>query len=248
MSDLRKRMIREMQLRNFSSGTQENSLYAVSDLAKYYHRSPDKIDAEEIKNYLIYLLTKRKYTAGSCQSIISGLRFFYNVVLGCKLTSVSIPTLKQEKHLPEILNTQELERLFCATNNPKHRVLITTYNAGLRVSEVVQLKVTDIHSERMLIRVNQDKGKKDRYAILSRRLLREMREYWKIKRPPVWLFPGRESAKPLTVRSAQIIYAKAIKKAEIKHRGGSHTLKHCFATHLLEAGTDYSHHPTFNGA
>lgn len=239
MSELRKRMIREMQLRNFSSGTQRAYLRAVAGLAEYCHRSPDRIRTEEIQDYIVHLLSERKLAVGSCHGIITGLRFFYTVVLGHSGASAAIPQVKKVTRLPEILSSEQLERLFAAPRNPKHRVLLmTAYSGGLRVSELVHLKVADIHSDRMMIRVEQGKGRKDRYTLLSKRLLSELRSYWKIKRPPVWLFPGIHLHKPGCPRMAQKAYAQAVSKAGIKRRGGIHTLRHCFATHLLEAGED----------
>jgi len=239
MSELRKRMIRDMELRNFSPGTQRAYLRAVADLAKYYHRSPDTIKPEEIQDYVVYLLSERKLAVGSCHSIITGLRFFYTVTLKQDEASVPIPQVKRVTRLPEILGSEQLERVFAAPRNPKHRVLLmTAYSAGLRVSELVHLKVTDIHSDRMMIRVDQGKGKKDRYTLLSKRLLGELRAYWKIKRPAVWLFPGIKRHEPLCARMAQKVYAQAVANAGITRKGGIHTLRHCFATHLLEAGED----------
>ncbi len=239
MSELRKRMIRDMQLRNLSAGTQRGYLRAVADLAEYYHRSPDRIGTEEIQDYIVHLLSERKLAVGSCHAIITALRFFYTVTLKQDGASVSIPQIKRVTRLPEILGPDQLERLFAAPRNPKHRVLLmTAYSGGLRVSELVNLKVTDIHSDRMMIRVDQGKGKKDRYTLLSKRLLGELRAYWKMKRPAVWLFPGIKRYKPLCARMAQKAYAKAVAKAGITRKGGIHTLRHCFATHLLEAGVD----------
>ena len=239
MSELRKRMIRDMQSRNFSTGTQRAYLRAVAGLAKYYHRSPDTIKPEEIQDYVVHLLSERKLAVGSCHGVITGLRFFYTVTLKQDGASVPIPQVKRETRLPEILSPEQLEKLFAAPRNLKHRVLLmTAYSAGLRVSELVHLKVTDIHSDRMMIRVDQGKGKKDRYTLLSKRLLGELRAYWKIKRTAVWLFPGIKRHKPLCARMAQKVYAKAVAKAGITRKGGIHTLRHCFATHLLEAGED----------
>jgi len=239
MSELRKRMIRDMQLRNFSSGTQRAYLRAVAGLAQYYNCSPDTIGAEQIQDYIVYLLSERKLAVGSCHGIITGLRFFYTVTLRQDGASVSIPQIKRETRLPQILGPEQLERVFAAPRNPKHRVLLmSAYSAGLRVNELVHLKVTDIHSDRMMIRVEQGKGKKDRYTLLSKRLLEELRRYWKIKRPTVWLFPGIKRHKPLCARMAQKVYAQAVAKAGITRKGGIHTLRHCFATHLLEAGVD----------
>jgi site-specific recombinase XerD len=146
--------------------------------------------------------------------------------------------MRGSKRLPEILSGKELERLFGVTTNIKHRVLLmTAYAGGLRVSEVVRLKVTDIHSDRMMIRVEQGKGRKDRYTLLSERLLGELRAYWKLKHPDPWLFPGHSNL-PMTREMAHHIYVTAVKKAGLRRQGGIHTLRHCFATHLLEAGVD----------
>jgi site-specific recombinase XerD len=231
-------MIRDMQLRNFSPETQRGYITSVSGLSKHYRRSPDKISPEEIQDYIIYLLNVRQIAVGSCQTVVTGLRFFYTVTLGQGKSSVPIPPIKNARRLPEILSANELERMFAALSNIKHRMLLmTTYAGGLRVSEVVRLKVTDIHSDRMMIRVEQGKGRKDRYTLLSKRLLDELRDYWRIKRPDRWLFPGRSNGL-MTREMAWQIYVKAVKKAGIKRRGGIHILRHCFATHLLEAGVD----------
>jgi site-specific recombinase XerD len=232
-------MVRDMQLRNFSPGTQRGYLRAVTGLAEYYHRSPNSIGPKEIQDYIVYLLSERELAVGSCHAIITALRFFYTVTLEQDGASVAIPQIKRETRLPEILGPEQLERVFAAPRNPKHRVLLmTAYSGGLRVNELVHLKVTDIHSDRMMIRVDQGKGKKDRYTLLSKRLLGELRSYWQIKRPAVWLFPGIKRHKPLCARMAQKAYAKAVAKAGITRKGGIHTLRHCFATHLLEAGVD----------
>ncbi|NIQ12003.1 MAG: tyrosine-type recombinase/integrase [Gammaproteobacteria bacterium] len=239
MSELRKRMIRDMQSRNFSPGTQRAYLRAVAGLAKYYHRSPNTIKPEEIQDYVVHLLSERKLAVGSCHAVITALRFFYTVTLKQDGASVDIPQIKRETRLPEILSPEQLEKLFAAPRNPKHRVLLmTAYSGGLRVNELVHLKVTDIHSDRMMIRVDQGKGKKDRYTLLSKRLLGELRSYWQIKRPAVWLFPGIKRQKPLCSRMAEKVYTQAVAKAGITRKGGIHTLRHCFATHLLEAGED----------
>ena len=148
---------------------------------------------------------------------------------------LNLPPRKDRKRLPQVLSVEELQRLFRAMRRPKHRVLLmTTYSAGLRVSEVVRLQPRDIESDRMLIRVHQGKGKKDRYTLLSSRLLTELRAYWKIRRPPQWLFPGRDLSQPMAVRTAQQIYMTAKAKANLQRGAGIHTLRHCFATHLLD--------------
>ena len=238
MSQLRQKMIRDMELRNFSPNTQKSYITSVAGLAKHYHRSPEAIAPEEIQDYIIFLLKVRETAVGSCQTIGTGLRFLYTVTLGQDESRIPIPKIKNSRRLPDIFSRNELERMFAAVSNIKHRALLmTTYSGGLRVSEVVHLKVTDINSDRMMIRVEQGKGRKDRYTLLSKRLLEELRNYWKIKRPDLWLFPGR-SNNPMTREMAHHIYVTATKKAGVKRRGGIHTLRHCFATHLLEAGED----------
>ena len=239
MSELRKRMIRDMQVRNFSPLTQKGYLRSVTHLARYYNCSPDKISTDKVHDYLAYLLIEKKVAVGTYHVIITGLRFFYTVTLKLDKEKVPIPSLKKVTRLPEVLCVEEVERLFNATDYPKQKALLmTVYSAGLRVSEVVNLKVTDIQSDRMSLRVNHGKGGKGRYTLLSERLLQELRAYWKIKRPPVWLFPGRNLHKPMTTRIAQHYYEKAAEKAGINKTGGIHTLRHCFATHLLESGVD----------
>jgi site-specific recombinase XerD len=238
MTTLRQKMIRDMQLRNFSPATQKNYINSVSGLAKHYNRSPDRIRPVEIQDYIVYLLTVRKIAVGSCHTFITGLRFFYTVTLEQDPSRAPIPPIKYVRRLPDIHSGKELEKLFAAERNIKHRVmLMTAYGGGLRASEIVHLKITDIHSDRMMIRVEQGKGRKDRYTLLSKRLLEELRHYWKIKQPEPWLFPGY-SNRPLTREMAYHIYAKAAQKAGIKRKGGIHILRHCFATHLLEAGVD----------
>lgn len=239
MSPLRKKMIRDMQLRNYAPGTQQSYITAVAGLAKHFHQSPDTISPEQIQDYILHLLRDRELAVGSCHTIITGLRFFYTVTLGLDQTSVPIPPIKSTSCLPDILSHDEIKRLFDTVRNPKHKaILMTAYGGGLRASEVVRLKLTDIHADRMMIRVEQGKGMKDRYTLLSKRLLTELRNYWKIKRPAVWLFPGIRKDQPICVRMVQKVYTRAVNKAEIKRNGGIHTLRHCFATHLLEAGED----------
>ncbi len=239
MTPLRQKMINDMVLRRFSPKTQEAYVSAVAGLARFYKQSPEKIDKERIKAYLVHLMQDRKLSWSSCNVAVSGLRFFYTQTLGMDSMFLSIPPRKKDNRLPEILSAEELERLFSALTNQKHRALLmTTYAAGLRVSEVVSLKVTDIDSKRMMIRVQQGKGRKDRYTILSQRLLRELRIYWKMYRPLLWLFPGRNPDNPLPVETAQRVYYHAKDKSGIKKGKGIHTLRHCFATHLLEAGVD----------
>jgi site-specific recombinase XerD len=232
-------MVEEMKLRNFSAATQESYLYAVTRLTKHYRRSPDQLDKEQIRSYLLHLTVERKLSPNTMMGQIAGLRFFYNQTLGWDETKLFIPPRKQSSPLPEILSPNEVVRLIAAARGLKQRVLLmTTYSAGLRVSELVNLKIKDIDAERMMIRVERGKGGKDRYTILSKNLLPELRLYWKRYRPSIWLFPNRAKNGPLSTNEAWHIYNQAKKRAGLKKGRGIHTLRACFATHLLEAGVD----------
>ena len=239
MNELREKMIRDMQLRRFSERTQVAYVHAVRCLAKHYRRPPDQLTDSEIQDFMLYMLNVRGLSWSTCNQRVSGMRFFYGVTLGRTSTCLAMPPRKTEQRLPEILSAEELKRLFAATNNIKHRTLLKTiYAAGLRVSEGVGLKVTDIDSDRMTIRVEQGKGNKDRYTTLSPRLLQDLREYWKKYRPVLWLFPGHDKNQPMPRDTAYTIYVKTKLKAGIKKTGGIHALRHAFATHMLEAGVD----------
>ncbi len=238
MSALSDRMVRDMQLRRFAGSTQETYLREVERLAQHLHQPLDSIDQRQLQDYILFLLTERQLAWSSVNVIVAALRFFYTVTLGRRDLALAIPPRKKPQHLPEILSAQELQRLF-DLENPKHRVLLmTTYAAGLRVSEVARLKVADIDSHRMMIRVENGKGEKDRYTILSQRLLQELRTYWKIHRPAPWLFPGQKPGDPIGPRTAQKVFKEAKTRAAIPKSGGIHLPRHSFATHLLEAGVD----------
>ena len=238
MTPLRQRMIREMGLRSFSQRTIESYVEAMIGLATYYHRSPDQLQLEEIRTYLHYLLCERKLAQSTCNLRAAALTFFYREVLGQQAFNLKFRR-KHAGKLPEIYSAEELLRLFEAAGNRRDRVLLmTTYAAGLRLNEVRHLKPIHIHAERQLIRVEQGKGQKDRYTLLSPRLLWELREYWKEYRPGAWLFPNEAKTEPLDRRSTQRIFEKAKRRAQLQRGHGLHTLRHCFATHLLEAGVD----------
>ncbi len=240
MTSLRQKMINEMTLRRFALKTQEAYIAAVAGLARYYNVSPENIDKQMVQDYLLHLMKERKLSWNSCNVAVSGIRFLYTQTLGMDSMYLSIPPRKKDSRLPEIFSAVELEKLFSALTNQKHRtMLMTTYAAGLRVSEVVGLKVTDIDSNRMMIRVQQGKGRKDRYTILSRRLLKALRIYWKMYHPSLWLFySGKKTKRPLSISSLQRVYNQAKELTGITKGKGIHTLRHCFATHLLEAGID----------
>ena len=239
MSPLRQKFIDEMKLRNFSTATVSSYTGAVAALAGHYDRSPDKISEYEIRQYLLFMTEERKLTYSTCNVAISAFKLFYNDMLGQGEIRLKIPVRKTTKRLPVVLSTKEIERVFQVEMNPKHRTLLmTTYAAGLRVSEVTRLRIKDIESQRNLIRVDQGKGKKDRYTVLSQILLEELRSHYVRFRPQEFLFYGADITKPMSRSAAQQIYYKAKKKAGITKGGGIHCLRHCFATHMLEAGMD----------
>ena len=238
MTPLRQRMIREMELRQFSKRTIESYVAAVLGLAGHYHRSPERLKLEEVRSYLHHLLVVRKLAQGTCNLRAAAITFLYRQVLGLASFDLHV----RRKHLgklPEVYSQEELVRLFEASRNLSERVfLMTTYAAGLRLSEVRHLKPVHIHSERMLIRVEQGKGQQDRYTLLSPQLLGELRNYWKEYQPGMWLFPNEQRDGPLPRCTAQNIFYNAKRHAGLKRGHGIHTLRHCFATHLLEAGVD----------
>jgi integrase/recombinase XerD len=237
MTPLRKRMIRELELQRKAPGTVSGYVKNVEELALYYGRSPDKITREEIRSYLHYLIVEKKFSYSYCNHKMVAINFFHREVLGRKM-DLRIPMKKNER-LPEPLSREEVARLILAARNPKHRVLImTAYSAGLRVSELVRLRPHDINSERMLIRVDQGKGRKDRYTLLSERLLGELRGYWRQYRPEKWLFVSQVIGNHLPRETAARAFYRMKERAGIVHGHGIHTLRHSFATHLLEAGVD----------
>ena len=239
MTPLREKMIAEMQLRRFSLNTQESYIRSVSGLAGHYGISPDKITGEKLKSYCLFLANERKLAWSTINTITAGIRFFYTEVLGKKDMALAIPKRKTPRSLPEIFSRSELLALFSSLKNLKHRtMLMTAYGCGLRISEVIGLKVCDIDSSRMMIRIEKGKGDKDRYTILSPRLLSELRSYWLEYRPDHWLFPNKITKERLTRSTPHLIFKAAIKKAAITKKVTFHGLRHAFATHLLEADVD----------
>lgn len=238
MTPLRQRLIREMQLRQLAPRTIEAYVAGVAGLAQFYGRSPDQLQLEEVRSYLHYLLAERRLAPNTCNGHAAAITFFYRHVLGQSTFDLRMRR-KHSGKLPEIYSQEELVRLFKAARRRKHRVLLmTTYAAGLRLNEVIHLKPIHIHSERMLIRVEQGKGRKDRYTLLSPQLLQELRDYWKECQPGEWLFPNRKRTAPLDRGTAQHIFYAVKRRAGLLRGHGIHTLRHCFATHLLEAGVD----------
>ena len=240
MTELRQKMIRAMELKNLSDHTQRAYLAAVTGIAKFYSQTPDKMTQEKIEDYLLYLKQDKGIAPNSCYSVLTGLRFFYKNVTE-KEIPVTYSIRRTTRKLPQVLTMQDIWKIICSTNNLKHRlILMTTYSAGLRASETMHLKPENIDSKAMLIKV-RGKGDKDRYTLLSKRLLVELRAYYKKYRPGIYLFPSSFSKKkdqPLSYEAIRMVYEKARKKAGVKRGTGIHTMRHSFATHLLEAGYD----------
>lgn len=238
MTKLRTRMTEDLRLRNYSEETVKVYINHVARFAQHAGRSPEALGAEEIRKYQQYLVEKQVSVAYHIQAV-SALRFLYRVTVGREELIERIPYPRRSSKLPVVLSRDEVARLLGVIQNRKHRVLLTTaYAAGLRVSELTHLRLEDIDSQRMLIHVRQGKGCKDRMVMLARALLIELRAYWLQYRPRIWLFPGRLPTVPLSTRSAQKVCTAARQQAGITKAVSMHTLRHSFATHLLESGTD----------
>lgn len=238
MGVLRDKMVAEMKLRLFAARTQKSYLAVMVGLAKHYRQFPDQLTQEQIRAYLLHLQA-RGLSSSSQNVAVSGLKFFYQQVLGWDEQQLFLPPRKRNWRLPQVLSPREVERLLtCAVKLRDRCLLMTAYSAGLRVGELVHLKLSDIDPERMMIRVEQGKGKKDRYTILSQRLLAELRKYKQTYQPISWVFFGKNRDCPLDISAAQKVYNLAKQKSGVEKGRGIHTLRHCFATHLLEGGVD----------
>jgi integrase/recombinase XerD len=239
MSALRRRMIEDMTLRNFAPHTIQVYVERVATFARYYNVSPQHLGPEQIRAYLLYLVQERHVSWSYFNQARCALQFLYRVTLGRDWVMEAVTCPKQQKKLPVVLSLDELVRFFKAVTNLKHRaILMTTYAAGLRLSEVCHLRVDDIDSQRMVIRIRQAKGHKDRYVMLSPRLLALLRQYWKAVRPRHYLFPGADPGRTINPRTVQEACKAALLASGLKKKVTVHTLRHSFATHLLEAGTD----------
>ena len=239
MGQLRDQMVMEMQLRNYSKKTIEDYTRHIVWYTKYFGRSPAELGEAEIKQYLHHLLVDREVSWSYVNVAYSALQFLYEKTLKRCWNVEKIPRPKTGFKLPEILSEQELLRLFDATDNFKHRmILMVTYAAGLRVSETAKLKLSHIDSDRLQIRVDQSKGRKDRYTLLSAPLLPELRRYYRHYRPQIYLFEGKKPGAPLATETIQKVFKGAKESAAITKKATVHTLRHCFATHLMENGVD----------
>ena len=240
MQPLRLQMQRDMKLRGLASRTQESYIAAVAALARHFRCSPDLLSVDQIQSYVLHLLEERRLSWSSCNLAICAFRFFYGVTLKRGDFALEIPHGRSPQRQPDILSRAEVMRLLDAASHLPARVLLkTTYAAGLRLSEVIALRWSDIDSDRMTLRVEQGKGAQDRYTVLSAGLLSELRAYWKQCRPQgPWMFPGRDPGTAICDSTVQRVYTRTKQKAGITKRGGIHALRHAFATHLLEAGID----------
>lgn len=243
MTPLRQKLIQEIELRGFSPHTRDSYVGWVNDLTRFHHASPDRIADEQIREYLLHLLHERRLSTSSLIVAVSALRFFFGRVVGRPTEAIekALPRMKKRVRRPQVYSCEELERLFSLKGlNRKHRaIFMTAYAAGLRVSEVCHLKIEHLLSDRGQIRVVQGKGGKDRYTLLSPRLLQELRAYWRLFRPAQWLFPSAYFPdRPLTRGAVERAFNEALETAGLPRRGGIHALRHSFATRLLEAGVD----------
>ncbi len=238
MSILRQRMIEELEIRNYSEGTRDTYIRAVSGFAQYHGRSPDVLTPEDVRSYQAHLAGERKFSGASLNVVACALRFFYLHVVG-NWPVEEIRRSKKESPLPAVMSQTEVKALIHEAKRIKSRaMLMVAYSGGLRVSEVSRLAPVDIDSERMVIHVRMGKGKKDRFVKLSPLLLKVLREYWVVKRPQDFLFPGADGKQPIKRETIRRIVKRAADAAGITKKATPHMLRHAFATHHLEAGTD----------
>lgn len=238
MSPLRRRMIEDMTVRNLSRSTQQSYLYAVAKFSRHFNRAPDQLGMEDVRAYQLHLVAQKR-SWSHINQVACALRFFYGITLGHKEALERIVTGKEPEKLPPVLSPEEIRGFLEAVAGLRNRVALTTaYAAGLRIGEVSRLKVSSIDSKRMLLHIESGKGGKDRYAMLSPRLLEVLRVYWKRARPSLWLFPGQEPGSHVSTGALQAACRAARKRARIGKHVTAHSLRHSFATHLLEGGTD----------
>jgi integrase/recombinase XerD len=240
MTPLRQRMIEDMQVRNLSPHTRDSYVRQVAQFARHFDRSPEELGPVDIRSYQVYLANEKKLAPGSILIAVAALRFVYRVTLQKEwLFEDIIPAPKKPQTLPVVLSPEEALRFLESVHLLKHRAILTTcYAAGLRVSEAVRLRPTDIDSQRMVIRVEQGKGQKDRYVMLSVQLLQLLRTWWRVRKPKVWLFPGASANSHITTSAVEEACKKAHRLCRIPKPITPHSLRHAFAVHLLERGTD----------
>jgi integrase/recombinase XerD len=238
ISPLRRRMIEDMMVRNFVEKTCNDYIRQVRTFTAFLGRSPDTATAEDLRRFQLHQ-SQSGVRPPSMNNAVAALRFFFAITLDRPEMARHLTFVREPRKIPVVLSLEEVARLLEAAPGPKYKAALSAaYGAGLRVSEVVSLKVSDIDSQRMLLRIEQGKGRKDRFAMLSAKLLELLRDWYRIARPAVWLFPGRDPMLPMTTRQFTRAVHAAANMAEIKKRVTPHTLRHSFATHLLEQNTD----------
>jgi site-specific recombinase XerD len=247
MTRLRDRMIEDMQLRGFAEKTQEAYLRAVRQLAEHYRKSPDQITEEELRQYFLYLKNVKRASRSTCTLALCGIKFFFQHTLGKDWSTFDLVRPPKEKKLPVVLSVAEVRRVLSCVRLQHYRVCLSTiYACGLRLREGVHLQVRGLDSERMQVHVRQGKGGKDRYVPLPKRILEMLRRYWVLHRHPVWLFPARTrmgvppaaAVAPMDVSGVQRAFRAALKESGVQKQATVHTLRHSYATHLLEAGVN----------
>ena len=247
MTELRKRMIESLQLRGLSERTQECYVRAVRQLAEPFHKSPDLITEAELRDYFLYLKNVKKWSRPSTTIALCGIKFFFEFTLNKEFTILSLVRPAPEKKLPVILSQEEVRKVLSCLRRPRYRVCLTTiYSCGLRLQEGTHLQVGDIDSARRMLHIRHGKGNKDRYVPLPQSTLEHLRQYWQTHRNPVWLFPSEGRAhlnlatatEPIHKSGVQEAFHAALKQSRINKRASVHTLRHSWATHLLEAGVN----------
>ena len=239
MTPLRQRMLEDLQIRNYSPTTTRIYLHVIAEFARHFGKPPDQLGAEHIRRYQLFLIKEKQVSLSTYIQTVCALRFFYTHTLHRKIAIERIPFPRRERKLPVILSRGEVKALLEAPGNLLHRTLLAAlYGSGLRVSEVAQLKANDIDSARHVLWVRHGKGRKDRQTLLPAKLLELLRCYWRTKRPTGWLFPGKDSTRPISVKAIFLACRKAAQKAGISKPVHPHLLRHAFATHLLESGVN----------
>jgi integrase/recombinase XerD len=236
-------MLEELQRRNYAQNTVKGYLRIVQDFAEHFHQRPDKLGADHLRQYQAHLFQDRKLNAGTVQQYVAALRFFFNKTLKRRYVLDDLPMPKRHRKLPEILSPDEVALLIDSASNLFHQtMLMTLYSTGMRRAELCNLKTTDIDSERMMVHIHQGKGGRDRDVPLSQKLLETLRVYWRWMKPKTYLFPGTvnnwRADVPVTTKVPWEACHQAAQRAGIAKHVSPHTLRHCYATHLLESGTD----------
>jgi len=241
MSALRQKMIEDMQLRGFAERTQEAYLNAVRQLAKHYHKPPDQIEEEELRQYFLFLKNEKQAARNTCTIALCGIKFFFQHTLGREWKTFELLRPPKEKKLPVVLSVEEVKRVLVCIHRSRYRVCLTTiYACGLRLLEGVRLQVKAIDGERQLLHISQGKGGKDRYVPLPSACLKMLRGHWLTHRNPLWLFPSpfEEANQPMNESGVQRAFSAATRQSGIHKKATVHTLRHSYATHLLEAGVN----------